>query len=160
MATVLRRGALVPLLLCLSIGMASAQAGAGESPGFGFTMALGIGVQTFNEPGPVTYQSISLAPDFSYGKLGVGLDLTLNFTGFGQLVCNSPGRLGSHGLPELPPDLPRKDQLHQVGVEGRSSFPEARLLQCRDPRRRLHHGGLYEHVFPSPRQALRLRGRR
>ena len=84
MATVLRRTAFVPLLMCLSIGMASAQAGAVEGPRFGFTLALGIGVQTFNEPGPVTYQSISLAPDFSYGKLGAGLDLTLNFTGSGN----------------------------------------------------------------------------
>ncbi len=112
MATVVRRGAVVLLLVCLPLATALAQDAqpqaptdqapaapapapadqapapaeqpAARGPAFGFTMALGIGVQTFNEPGPVTYQSISLAPEFSYGKLGVGLALTLNFTGSGN----------------------------------------------------------------------------
>ncbi len=47
-------------------------------------MGLGIGVQTFNDnpliyPNGITYQSLSLTPDISFGKLGVGLDLTLNY---------------------------------------------------------------------------------
>ncbi|HVO38026.1 MAG TPA: hypothetical protein VMV03_03260 [Spirochaetia bacterium] len=91
MAAVLRRGALVLVTLCLSIAPAFTEAAAGGNPGsapegprFGFNLGLGIGVQTYNEPGPVTYQSISLAPEFSYGKLGVGLLLALNFTASGN----------------------------------------------------------------------------
>ncbi|HET6449796.1 MAG TPA: hypothetical protein VFI08_00740 [Spirochaetia bacterium] len=62
------------------------QAGAAQPAGggFGFKMGMGIGVQTFNDdpiasPNGVTYQSISLAPDISFGKFGIGLDLALNY---------------------------------------------------------------------------------
>ncbi len=86
MVTVLRRSAFALLLLGLAVAPVFSQAGAGEGPRFGFGMNLGIGVQTFNEPLPVTYQSISLFPDISFGKLGVGLAITLNynFTGPGN----------------------------------------------------------------------------
>ena len=52
---------------------------------FKFSMRLGLGVQTFDEPDTyngtptTTYSSISLAPDFSYGKWGLGIDITLNY---------------------------------------------------------------------------------
>lgn len=51
---------------------------------FGFKMGLGIGVQTYNDnptvyPNGITYQSLSLTPDLSFGKIGVGLDLALNY---------------------------------------------------------------------------------
>ncbi|MGA2641008.1 MAG: hypothetical protein ABSG21_08895 [Spirochaetia bacterium] len=52
------------------------------APGFAFKMGLGIGVQTFNDnpPGPsVTYQTLALSPDFSYGKFGIGLSIALNY---------------------------------------------------------------------------------
>lgn len=50
------------------------------SSSFAFSMGLGIGVQTFNgADDPGTWQSLSLTPDFSFGKLGVGLDVTLNY---------------------------------------------------------------------------------
>ncbi|MGO9413345.1 MAG: hypothetical protein ACLQCB_21675 [Spirochaetia bacterium] len=86
MVTVLRRGALLLLLIGLAAGPAFSQAAPAENPSFRFGMSLGIGVQTFNEPQPVTYQSLSLFPDISYGKLGVGLAITLNynFTGPGN----------------------------------------------------------------------------
>jgi hypothetical protein len=92
MTAALRRLAVIATVFCLATGMAVAQdeqpaPGSPAAPGFGFAMGLGIGVQTFNEPGPqpgpdfvpVTYQSLSLTPDFSWGKLGVGLSLALNY---------------------------------------------------------------------------------
>ncbi len=52
-----------------------------EDNGFNFGMSLGIGVATFDEDGSsFTYQSLSLSPDFSYGKFGLGFDITLNYT--------------------------------------------------------------------------------
>jgi len=44
-------------------------------------MGLGLGVQSFENPdGTVeTWQMLGLKPDFSFGKLGVGLDLTVNY---------------------------------------------------------------------------------
>jgi hypothetical protein len=92
MTAALRRLAVIAIVFCLATGMAVAQdeqpaPGSPAAPGFGFAMGLGIGVQTFNEPGPqpgpeflpVTYQTLSLTPDFSWGKLGVGLSLALNY---------------------------------------------------------------------------------
>jgi len=84
MAADLRRGAVVLLVLLFSIAPAFSQSPSSGNPQFGFNLGLGIGVQTFNEPGPVTYQSVSLAPEFSYGKLGVGLLLALDFTSSGN----------------------------------------------------------------------------
>ena len=88
MVTVLRRGAFALLLIGLAVSPVFADGNAGDNPTFGFGMNLGLGVQTFNEPGPVTYQSLSLFPDFSYGKLGIGLALTLNynFNGSGSSI--------------------------------------------------------------------------
>jgi len=88
MVASLRRGALALLLIGLSAGPAFSQAGAGGSPTFRFGLSLGIGVQTFNEPQPVTYEALSLFPDISFGKLGVGLAITLNynFTGPGNSI--------------------------------------------------------------------------
>jgi hypothetical protein len=91
MATALRRCAMLLVLFGLAVGPAFSQ----ETPpadAFGFKMALGIGVQTFNEPDSntgsptTTYQSLSLSPDISFGKFGVGLAITLNyrFTGTGS----------------------------------------------------------------------------
>ena len=82
MASALRRLAILLALLCLAVGPVFSQA---EQPSNAFTfgMGLGIGVETFNEPGPVTYQSLSITPDFAFGKLGVGLTIALdyNFSG-------------------------------------------------------------------------------
>lgn len=65
----------------------------GDQPsGPAFGLGINLGVQTFanpsydpsqpvsatNEP-TIAYQSLGLKPDFSIGKLGVGLDLTLNY---------------------------------------------------------------------------------
>jgi len=79
MTAALRRGLLVLGLVCFMVAPAFSQA---EQPssGFGFKMGLGIGVQTFNDSTPpTTWQSLSLTPDISFGKLGVGFDLTLNY---------------------------------------------------------------------------------
>ena len=81
MPTGLRRFMLVLALLGLVTGPLFSQSNAGANA-FGITMNLGIGVQQFNEgvpPAPVTYQSISLAPDISFGKFGIGLAVALNY---------------------------------------------------------------------------------
>ncbi len=79
MVTVVRRSVFALLLLGLAVAPGFSQAEGGEGPSLGFGMGLGIGVQTFNEPLPVTYQSLSLLPDISFGKLGVGLAITVNY---------------------------------------------------------------------------------
>ena len=79
MPTFLRRCAVI-LVLCW---FAAAPAFAQDTPPadtFGFNMAMGIGIQNFTGPvEPGTYASIGLEPDFSYGKFGIGLDLTVNY---------------------------------------------------------------------------------
>lgn len=57
---------------------------AGDEPGsaFSFGLDLGLGVQSFDDGGDeetVTYQSLSLFPDFGFGRFGLGLDLSLNY---------------------------------------------------------------------------------
>ena len=48
---------------------------------FQFGIGLGLGTQSFDEAGStVVYQSASLYPTFGYGRLSLGLDLTLNYT--------------------------------------------------------------------------------
>ncbi|NOY09985.1 MAG: hypothetical protein GXP33_14225 [Spirochaetes bacterium] len=54
-----------------------------EKP-FNMGMSMVIGTQSFVENGnTVTYQKLSFNPDISFGKIGIGLDVTLhyNFTG-------------------------------------------------------------------------------
>ncbi|UCF97225.1 MAG: hypothetical protein JSV89_18940 [Spirochaetaceae bacterium] len=60
------------LILCCS-GPAFAQE---EDGGFGFGLNIGIGAQTFDG---TTYQSLKLSPDISFGKFGIGLELTMNY---------------------------------------------------------------------------------
>lgn len=58
------------------------QAGDGGAE-FSFGLDLGIGVQTYEDPDDgetEAYQSLSLLPEFSVGKFGLGLDLTLNYS--------------------------------------------------------------------------------
>ena len=85
MAIALRRLAVMMVLLGLAVGPVFSQDAEPEK-GFGFKMDLGLGVQTFIEidtvpPGSptTTYQSLSLSPDISFGKFGIGLALTLNY---------------------------------------------------------------------------------
>ncbi len=79
MTAALRRGLIVLGLVCLTIAPAFAQADQ-PSSGFGFKMGMGIGVQTFNDTNPpTTWQSLSFLPDVSFGKFGIGLDVTLNY---------------------------------------------------------------------------------
>ncbi len=73
-----RRLAVFLVVFALAAGAAFSQ-DSGSPPAFGFKMELGIGVQTFNEPGPVTYQSLGFTPDISYGSFGVGLAVTINY---------------------------------------------------------------------------------
>lgn len=79
MIAALRRGLIVLSLVCLALAPAFAQADQ-PSSGLGFKMGMGIGVQTFNDTTPpTTWQSLSLLPDLSFGKFGIGLAVTLNY---------------------------------------------------------------------------------
>ncbi|MFO7731568.1 MAG: hypothetical protein R6V86_12485 [Spirochaetia bacterium] len=49
-------------------------------PETGFNMIIDIGAETFNEDGEqVTYQRLGLNPEFTFGKVGVGLGVTLHY---------------------------------------------------------------------------------
>lgn len=55
-----------------------------EDSGFGFTASIELGAKTFNETvdgvdTQVTYNMLSFTPDISFGKVGIGLDLTLHY---------------------------------------------------------------------------------
>jgi hypothetical protein len=74
------------LLLCALLVGAYAEEEAGS--GFDFGLGITLGAQSFpnpaytgtgDEPPSLTYQSIGLTPDLAIGKLGFGLDLTLNY---------------------------------------------------------------------------------
>ncbi len=73
-----------------SVPAVPASGGSGSSSSTKFGLDLTIGVQTFSNPsydpanpatgGPtIAYQSLGLKPDLSFGKLGLGLDLTVNY---------------------------------------------------------------------------------
>ncbi len=70
------------LAMCLTAAGLIAQE-EGASPEFG--LDLGLGAATFNEDTgdgttePITYQSLSLSPDFAIGKFGIGLAVTINY---------------------------------------------------------------------------------
>ncbi len=76
-----RTGFFIAVLLILFTLPAFSQEAEGEDIEslLGFGLALGIGSDTFNEPDPVAYQTLNFKPDLSFGKFGVGLDVTIHF---------------------------------------------------------------------------------
>jgi len=54
-----------------------------EKPKFGFNMNLTIGLSSYEDSNgdQIAYQKFSFFPEFSYGKWGLGLDLTFEFDG-------------------------------------------------------------------------------
>jgi hypothetical protein len=70
------------VVLVTVMGLATAAWAQEEGGGFEFGLSLGIGAKTFilDDGSPVTYQSLSLSPDIAFGKFGIGLDLTVNYT--------------------------------------------------------------------------------
>ena len=53
-----------------------------EESNMDFGLDIGIGAETFNEideTEPITYQSLSLNPDFAIGPFGVGMDITVHY---------------------------------------------------------------------------------
>lgn len=72
-------------ILAISPLAAQSQEEEKESGGMDFAMTIELGAQTFNEDvgegeiEPVTYQSLSLNPEFIFGKVGIGLGITLNY---------------------------------------------------------------------------------
>lgn len=79
----------VCLFLLILAGLSTpvfCQDAAEDANAFGFGLGLGIGISTFNELNsesglvePIAYQSISLSPDLSFGKFGIGLAVQLNY---------------------------------------------------------------------------------
>ena len=69
------------------VGVAFGQSGddekSSEKPKFGFNMNLNIGLSSYEDSSgqQIAFQKFSFFPEFSYGKLGVGLDLTFEFDG-------------------------------------------------------------------------------
>ncbi|MDA3941119.1 MAG: hypothetical protein PF693_17715 [Spirochaetia bacterium] len=52
----------------------------GANSGFNFEMDIEIGAESINEEiTEVSYQMVSINPDFSFGKIGIGLDLTFHY---------------------------------------------------------------------------------
>ena len=79
MSGILKAAAFLFMALILVFPMAAQEDS--SSGGFHFGFSLGLGTATFPEgTGNVTYQKLALSPDFSIGKLGVGLDLAVNYT--------------------------------------------------------------------------------
>jgi hypothetical protein len=74
----------LPLSIALVL-LLTAFAAAQDGGGFDFGFDLGIGVETFNEvtdtgeSEQITWQTLSLNPDFAVGKFGIGLDITLHY---------------------------------------------------------------------------------
>jgi hypothetical protein len=69
-------------LLCIITCTVSGVVFAQDADPMDFGFDLGIGAESFNEPGiedPVTYQTLSLMPDFAFGQFGIGLDLTFHY---------------------------------------------------------------------------------
>jgi hypothetical protein len=91
MTIVFKRCALILALFSLAVGSAFAQ----DTPpanAFGFKMGLDLGAQTFTGTGndAGSFQFIGLSPDISYGKFGIGIDLTINYTLNGPPGAPSP----------------------------------------------------------------------
>ncbi len=51
-----------------------------KDEGFNFGMDMELGAETFNDGGiPISYQKLSLNPDISFGKVGIGMAITLHY---------------------------------------------------------------------------------
>ncbi len=80
----MRNWAFVALLVffgALSFAQESSTDGS-PAPELSFGLSLGLGVQTYPEgtgTEPATYQFLAFRPEIAYGKLGLGLDLGLNY---------------------------------------------------------------------------------
>jgi len=71
---------LIFLLFIVTILVIPAFSAEGEDTGFNFAMDLEIGAESITEAGtPVSYQMLTINPDFSFGKFGIGLDLTFHY---------------------------------------------------------------------------------
>ncbi len=87
----MKKGISYVIILCIlcAAPILSAQEGdpGAEEPKFEYQFAFELGAETFNEPDPldptqltpVAYQTLRLMPDFSFGKFGIGLDLTFHY---------------------------------------------------------------------------------
>ena len=86
----LNRSSLLLLLFLMILFPLSAQESSDEpdsgeptesaAPDRGFNMTIEIGAETFNEDGEqVTYQSLGFNPEFTFGKVGIGLGVTLHY---------------------------------------------------------------------------------
>ncbi len=79
---ILKRLTSLLIILSFAVPVFSQDNNDSES-GFNFTMDMELGAETFNDgpagSNPITYQKLSLYPDLSIGKVGVGLAITLHY---------------------------------------------------------------------------------
>jgi len=72
-------------LFVLAFSPLAAQSQDSDSGGLDFALAIELGARTFNEDDgsgttdQITYQSLSINPEFIFGKVGIGLGITLNY---------------------------------------------------------------------------------
>ncbi len=82
MTFVFKRCALALALFSLAVGSVFAQGTPANA--FAFKMGLDLGAQTFTgattDPDAGSFEFLGLSPDISFGKFGIGLDLTINYT--------------------------------------------------------------------------------
>ncbi|RKX85416.1 MAG: hypothetical protein DRP58_05875 [Spirochaetes bacterium] len=72
------------LLLIITMLVFPAFSEEGDDSGFNFEMDIEIGAESINEivngeDTEVSYQMITINPDFSFGKIGIGLDMTFHY---------------------------------------------------------------------------------
>ncbi len=76
--------AIMMIFLCsVSAMLADESTEKGEKPKFGFGMNFAIGLSSYedNDGNQVAYQKFGIFPEFTYGKWGLGLDLTVELDG-------------------------------------------------------------------------------
>jgi hypothetical protein len=71
------------LLITVSAALADETGDQGERPKFGFNMNFAIGLSSYEDidGNQVAYQKFGIFPEFTYGKWGLGLDLTVELDG-------------------------------------------------------------------------------
>jgi len=76
-------GILLVLFLVSGTWLFAQETAEKEKPQFGFNMGFTIGLSSYeySAGNPIAFQKFSFFPEFSYGKWGLGLDLTFEFDG-------------------------------------------------------------------------------
>ncbi len=79
---IFRRYTAMAMVLLLPLLLSAQDKEADDSGGFGFAMGLGIGTTSIDDPQtgePTAWNNLSLRPELSIGKFGMGLAVDINF---------------------------------------------------------------------------------